>query len=321
MKALLLFALAVFAFTVNAQTLSDSTTLADTNVYRLVTTDGGELIGQILSQNEREIYFKTSDGRRIYIPQYTIKSIEVIDQKKFNNKGEFIGEDRFSTRYFLTTNGLPIQKGEHYIQWNLFGPDLQFGIGENLGVGVMTSWIGLPVVATVKKSWIIGDNSQFALGALAGTGSWALPEWGGLLPFATLSLGDRTRNIAFSGGYGAILNDGELEGRVVASVGGMIKISTKLSLVFDSFFLMPGETETRTETYYNQVYNPNTMQYETQLITNSYEVQKRGFAVLVPGVRWHQSEGKAFQFGFSGIIYDGEVLSVPIPMVQWYRSL
>lgn len=321
MKTLLLMLLTVITSSLLAQTPSDSSTVSDTNLYRLVTTDGGEIIGQIISQDEREIYFKTTDGRKIYIPQYTVKSIEKINTKNFNNKGEFIGEDKFSTRYFLTTNGLPIHKGEHYIQWNLFGPDLQFGIGENLGVGVMTSWIGLPVVATIKKSWIIGEQSQFALGALAGTGSWALPEWGGALPFATLSLGDRSRNIAFSGGYGAILNDGDLEGRFVASVGGMLKISTKLSLVFDSFFLLPGEPEMRTETYLTQVYNPNTMQYENQTITETYQDQKLGFAVLVPGVRWHQSEGKAFQFGFSGIIYDGEVLSVPIPMVQWYRSL
>lgn len=321
MKALLLIIFTVLTSSLFAQTPADSSTVTDTNLYRLVTTDGGEIIGQIISQTEREIYFKTNDGRKIYIPQYTIKSVEKINTQDFNNKGEFIGEDKFSTRYFLTTNGLPIHKGEHYVQWNLFGPDLQFGIGENLGVGIMTSWIGLPVVATIKKSWIIGEESQFALGALAGSGSWALPEWGGVLPFATLSFGNRTRNIAFSGGYGAILNDGNLEGRFVASLGGMVKISNKLSLVFDSFFLLPGQPEMRTDTYMNEVYNPTTMQYEYQTVTDTYEVEKFGFAVLVPGIRWHQAEGKAFQFGFSGIIYRDEVLSVPIPMIQWYRSL
>jgi hypothetical protein len=169
----------------------------------------------------------------------------------------------------------------------LFGPDFQFGLGKNLGVGVMTSWLGTPIIGTIKKSWTIGEKTQFAVGGLLGTGSWIAPEWGGALPFGTLSFGNRSKNLAVSAGYGAIWQDGDLDGRALTSIAGMVKVSTKLSLVFDSFFLLPGR-------------NP-------------------GFSLLIPGVRWHQAEGKAFQFGFSGVITDGDI--IPVPMVQWYRSL
>lgn len=297
---------------------SDTTVVQDTNTYRFIKTDGGELIGKIMSQDARELYILTSDNRKIYIPQHIIKDMVLVKSSDFNSNGDFIGEDKFATRYFITTNGLPIVKGEHYVQWNLFGPDFQFGLGKNLGVGVMTSWLGTPIIGTIKKSWTIGEKTQFAVGGLLGTGSWIAPEWGGALPFGTLSFGNRSKNLAVSAGYGAIWQDGDLDGRALTSIAGMVKVSTKLSLVFDSFFLL-GKTETRTSTYDEWVTNPSTGQGEWQTVSNTYEVRYPGFSLLIPGVRWHQAEGKAFQFGFSGVITNGDI--IPVPMVQWYRSL
>ena len=284
--------LAIFLLFIGNIALSqtDTTLTKDTSTYRIIKTDGGELIGQIQSQDAREILLLTKDDRQIYIPQYAIKEVIKLKNSDFNNIGTFIGEDKFATRYFITTNGLPIKKGEHYAQWNLFGPDFQFGIGKDLGVGIMSSWIGVPIIGSIKKSWQIGDKSQFAIGGLVGTGSWIVPEFGGALPFATLSFGDRSKNIAFSGGYGAIWTGDGVSGRAISSIAGMAKISPKISLVFDSFVLLPNENQT-------------------------------GGALFIPGIRWHQEEGKAIQFGFAGIIADGDIVPFPFPTVQWYRSL
>jgi hypothetical protein len=321
MKQLLLI-LAITCFTGISFSQTDTITAQDTNTYRFVKTDGGELIGKILSNDAREILILTSDNRKIYLPQHVVKEIILIDQSNYNIKGDYVGEDKFATRYFLTTNGLPIKKGEHYVQWNLFGPDFQFGLGKNLGVGIMTSWVGMPLIGTIKKSWALGEKTQLAVGGLVGTGSWAAPDFGGALPFATLSMGDRTKNLAISGGYGAVWQDGDIEGRAITSIAGMIKISPKISLVFDSFILLPGKTETYTYTYDNYVYNPSTGSYEIQgQKTGTNIIRKPGLALLIPGVRWHQSEGKAIQFGFTGVVADGELVPIPIPMVQWYRSL
>ena len=284
--------LAIFLLFIGNIALSqtDTTLTKDTSTYRIIKTDGGELIGQIQSQDAREILLLTKDDRQIYIPQHAIKEVIKLKNSDFNNIGTFIGEDKFATRYFITTNGLPIKKGEHYAQWNLFGPDFQFGIGKDLGVGIMSSWLGVPIIGSIKKSWQIGDKSQFAIGGLVGTGSWIVPEFGGALPFATLSFGDRSKNIAFSGGYGAIWTGDGVSGRAISSIAGMAKISPKISLVFDSFVLLPNENQT-------------------------------GGALFIPGIRWHQEEGKAIQFGFAGIIADGDIVPVTIPTIQWYRSL
>ncbi len=305
-----LFSFLLFILSISSYAQNDSSGTTDTSTtYKLSMTTGSELFGKILKQDEREILLLTADNRKIVVPQHTIKTITTINQKNFNSKGEYIGEDKFATRYFLTTNGLPIKKGEHYVQWNLFGPDFQFAISKDLGVGIMSSWFGIPIIGTIKKSFQIKPNIHCAVGALAGTGSWAAPKWGGFLPFATLSFGDRQKNIAFSGGYGAIYENGIGEGRALTSVAGMIKISSKISLVFDSFFLLPGEKKTISH------YDSATSQYVNETKRTSV------VALLIPGVRWHQAEGRALQFGFTGLYAMDKLAPVPIPTIQWYRSL
>ncbi|NNE56207.1 MAG: hypothetical protein HKN32_09310, partial [Flavobacteriales bacterium] len=90
---------------------------------------------------------------------------------------------------------------------------------------------------------------------------------------------------------------------------------------FDSFILFPGQTKTVTDYYQDYVYNEATMEYQYETVAYTYQDEKPGFGLLMPGVRWHQAEGKAFQFGFAAIAANGEILQIPIPTVQWYRSL
>ncbi len=325
MKKILPFILLTFSVLMvsqsNAQILEDTTFIQDSTMYRIVTTDNDEKIGYIIKQDEREVTFLTSDNRRIIIPQYVIKKIEPVKKEDFNASGEFVGEDKFATRYFITTNGLPVKAGEHYIQWNLFGPDFQFAVGKNFGLGLLTTWFAVPIVGTAKYSLQLGPQSQLAIGTMLGTSSWARFtsdfNFGGILPFASLSFGNRKANLAFSGGYGGVWIDGEASGRPLASVAGMIKVSSKISLVFDSFIVLSGGT-----------YQDVTYQYDYDPITGVYtpiEVvttkRRPGVGLFIPGVRIHQGEGKALQFGFMGVATDGEMVPVPIPTVQWYRTL
>jgi hypothetical protein len=305
-----------------AQKDSSKVVINDSTLYRIIKTDGDELIGYILEQNSREIRCYTNDRREIIVPQFVVSRIEKIDPKDLGKRGEYIGEDRFSTRYFITTNGLPIKKGEHYMQWNLYGPDFQFAVGENLGVGIMTSWLATPIVGTLKYSLNSDEKVQFAVGTLVGSSSWmALSDnelnFGGVLPFATLSTGNRQANAAFSGGYGLTWMGSEYSGRALASVAGMVKVSKRISLVFDSFLIFRGKTKISSE--WRSEYNPSTGQWVTVMVPRLE--RKPGIYLLIPGIRWHQTDKKAFQFGFLGIYSDGEFLPMPVPMVQWYRNL
>ena len=214
-----------------------------------------------------------------------MKEIKELSEKDFSASGFYVPNEVFSTRYFLTTNGLPIEKGENYTQWNLFGPDFQFGVGKNFGLGVMTSWFGVPLIGSAKYTFELGENAGMAVGTLLGTGSWANPELGIALPYTAFTLGDRKTNITLSVGYGGVFGVGDSDGDMLVSIAGMSKVSREVSLVFDSF-IIPGTV-----------------------------------AFLIPGFRWQMESNKAFQFGFAGVVFDGELAPVPVPMVQWFRKI
>jgi hypothetical protein len=197
----------------------------------------------------------------------------------------------FHTRYFLTTNGFGLKKNEGYVQWNIYGPDIQVAINDRITAGVLTSWIGIPLIGSLKTTFPISDNVRMGVGALAGTGSYAEPSFFFTLPFAAVTVGDQRRNFNISGGYGLVGFQQRKTGGFITSFGAAAELTSKLSFVFDSFFLM------------NQEGGP----------------LSAGF--IIPGLRWNQSESKAFQIGFAGIISNGRTAPVPLPMLQWFRRL
>lgn len=268
----------------------------------IVQNDGSKFIGKIIQEDSREVTIRLDGGRTIAIPQYVISTITTVNLDDYTVDGKYVGKDNFQTRYFLTTNGLPLERGKNYVQWSLFGPDIQFSITDHLGAGVMTSWFGIPIIGTIKYSWSINPKVHVAVGGLVGTGSWAAPGVGGALPFTSLTFGTGRSNITFSGGWGAFFDLGDVEGRGIVSVAAMSKVGKKVSLVFDSFIMLPGKTQTYTTPYY------------------TYQKQRQGISIFTPGIRIHGTETAAFQFGFTIVVVEGELIKVPIPMVQWYRS-
>ena len=321
---LLFVLLLMTSLTLTGQEQSDTTTTAVT--WIIIKNDNSQYIGQIISQDAREVIIITENLGSIAIPKHEIKEIRELKPGDFRQK-LYIGEELFATRYFLTTNGLPVKKGENYIQWNLFGPDFQFGVSDNFGLGIMTSWIAIPVIGTAKYSKQLGEKTSFAIGGLLGTGSWALPDFGLALPFVAVTYGTRSHNINFSTGYGYLFysredynyatnretNSKYREGRFLLSFGAMTKVSQVVSLVFDSFISPPGPYQERSEWNYN---------YETDRYTEII-ISERSTSLMVfcPGIRLQTRPRSAFQFGFAGVRTDGKFIPVQLPMVQWYRQL
>ena len=83
-------------------------------LYLVTKNDGTEYIGFILKQDAREILIVTEDLGEVYIPKHEIKSIREISQKDINS-GIYKESNTFYTRYFVTTNGLSMKKGDKYI--------------------------------------------------------------------------------------------------------------------------------------------------------------------------------------------------------------
>ncbi len=303
--------------------------------HKIIKQNGVAFIGKIISQDAREILLETKEIGQVYIPKHEIREIINLNIGEKEHGGGL-----FSTRYFLTTNGFPVKKGENYIQWNLFGPDFQFGVADNFGLGVMTSWVGLPIIGTAKYSRQLSDNISGGVGFLGGTGSWAFPKYGLLLPFGFVTLGNRVNNINFTAGYGALfIEDSEpyiinqetewstnyfsyrdisrSESRLLLSIACMFKINSKFSFVFDSFFMPPGKEQEYN--YIEQIYDEN-LRKETHFLRTESR-KSNSLLVLAPGLRFQTNQKNSIQFGFTGLHMDGEFMPVPIPMIQWFRAI
>ena len=272
--------------TVSAQ--ADTTEFVKSKMYVVTTMNGATFVGNIITDNSKEIVIKTKDRGEVSIPKYEVKSMKELVEGELDDDGVFVGTPLFATRYFITTNALPMEKGDNYYQINLFGPEFHFATSDKFGIGIMTSWGGVPIIGTAKYSINLGEKTNLGLGALVGTGSWAAPEFFGALPFAALTFGDERKNLNFSAGYGVIAFGNGAEGTALFSIGGAARMGNKASFVFDSFIVpINGEVA----------------------------------ALIIPGFRFQTQEDKAFQIGFAGAYFDGDVVSMPIPMVTWFRRL
>ncbi len=308
--------------------------------YKVVKQNGVAFYGKIISQDAREILIETDEMGQIYIPKHEIRDITILEEGEKPSTGGL-----FSTRYFLTTNGFPVKKGDNYVQWNLFGPDFQFGVADNFGLGIMTSWVGMPIIGTAKYSRQLTKNISGGVGFLGGTGSWAFPQYGLLLPFGFVTAGDRINNINFTGGYGALFAENyesrytlsnipedewhtnsviyesedqvKGEGRPLFSIAGMFRINNKFSFVFDSFIMLKGKESVYQ--YIDETWDDQTG--KSTFMIRSETNKSYPLIVLSPGLRFQANDRSSIQFGFTGVHYDGEFVPVPIPMIQWFRAI
>jgi hypothetical protein len=292
----LVILLGMITLGINAQITLDN--VDQNKTYIIKTYDGATFVGKIKSHDTKEVLIETVKLGDVVVPTYQLEKIEEAKSTDITETGDYAKDNLFATRYFITTNGLPIKKGEAYALINWYGPDIQYGIADNVSVGIMTSWIGTPVIGNVKYSRKINDNVSLGLGALVGSLGWTSITTGGALPYAALTFGDRKSNFTVSGGYGAIWYDDydgyNVEGEALGSIAGMTRVSNSLTLVFDSF-IIPGLSD------------------ETPFTT-----------LLIPGVRFQRKENFALQLGLTGIYSSdmngesGGFAPIALPMFQVY---
>jgi hypothetical protein len=205
----LVFALLVFSgLSVHAQTNEADTTTKQ--LYLITKTDGGQFYGYILKDDGREVLLETKNIGNIYISKGDIESIVKVGDSEVTVSSDGVYKDYrndgpFTTRYYLTTNALPIKKGENYAMIHLYGPEVHFAVSDNLSLGVMSSWIASPIAIAAKYSFDSETNTHFALGTIMGSSGFLgnASAFGGL-HWATVTQGDRKSNVSFSAGYGYI---------------------------------------------------------------------------------------------------------------------
>jgi hypothetical protein len=302
-----------------AQMPSKFEPVTDTTRYLVITTDGTEYVGLLLSQDSTAVWLQTHSLGKIQIPKVEIKSIQPFETKSDPTLPAFNSGGVFTTRYQVTTNCFPIKKGENYAMCNVFGPEFHYAVHKDFSVGVMTTWIASPVVLALKYTrGTANPKINYGAGALIGSSGYmnAGRGYGGLY-WGMVTYGDRRNNVTLSLGYGH-MNDGtkgtytetiyipgtyqavngiypNLPVQEVVSIGGasvfdaaiiglagQVKINEKRSFVYDCMYL---NTTNRSANYMG------VSQYPTEnygYVNTSFLLQE----VIVPQAQyWNKGPG------------------------------
>ncbi len=248
----------------------------------VIKNDQTEYVGFILQRDARELLIDVDGLGEIYIPMHEIKSIKELAEGK-----EYSGGELFATRYFITTNGLSLKKGERYALFNWWGPEIHFNVADNVSMGAMTTWVAAPLIGSFKFSIPISDQFSLGAGLLAGTGLWAAFDAVGALAYGSATVGDYANNLTLSAGWLGMTYGGDGGSSPLMSVAFNIRAGQNFSIVGDSFIVLGKDT--------------------------------RG-ALIIPGLRYSRANTRAFQFGLAGLVADGEVIPFPIPFLGFFRS-
>ena len=176
------------------------------NLVLIVKNDGGEFIGEIISDDGREILVVTKAIGKIFINKSDISSITKVDEglKNKENK-EFRASGPFTTRYYFTTNALPIKKNDNYGLIHLYGPEIHLSVGNKTSIGIMATWIASPIALVLKQQIYSNNNFHVSIGSIIGSSGFINQgqTYGGL-HWGTMTIGNRLSNVSFSAGLAHI---------------------------------------------------------------------------------------------------------------------
>lgn len=329
---------------------SQETTKPDSLVQITMKT-GDIYVGQVLSDDGREVLLLTAEIGKIYLQKEKMESIKPYVHTINNLKeGGFQSSGPFTTRYYFTTNALPIKKSENYAMINLFGPEAHFAVTDKFSAGIMTTWIASPMVLALKYTLPTKNPKvNFGLGTLMGSSGYLLQGRGyGGLHWGMVTFGSRLSNITFSGGYAyadfgfdrrittpgiyPAIDNGfgtkffpdsynlptqkkPIDKAPIFGIGAITKIGKKTSFIFDSMVLF--NTNNLTTVNYVFVQPENT---EPDYIQVTQEGRRNITAFFMPAIRYSFSQNKAFQFAAAGVVarIDGDYVSFPVPMCSWF---
>jgi hypothetical protein len=338
MKKYILFFLVMLAFSFKAFSQTDSLSKQDTNKVVVITYDGKEFIGKILSDDGREILILTDMTGKVFIKKENVKKIvKVTDADIVNN--EYVEESPFTTRYAFTNNALPIKKGQNYAMWNLFGPEVHFAVTSKLNLGVMTTWLFSPIAVAAKYTFSKEDAKVYAsAGTLLGTSGWINSKGFGGLHWLSLTKGNRKNNFTLSGGWGYMSSQRTVyvEGSYnqvfgtytqiptvkasmlsgpLFSASGILQIGSKTSFVFDNMLLLPKGTFSDVD--YSPIPNTN-----DAIITVKNNTRTSSYALIMAGMRFKKTDYQSVQVCLAMLSYfvpEGDSSTIPLPMVTWFR--
>jgi len=201
-------------------------------VHELLLKDGSRVYGQIESESETEVVFRTTSGAAVTTPKTRIASVRPVLGRMI--RGEFRPEDPNSTRLAFAPTGRALPRGQTYLGvYSGFAPFLQVGITDRFSAGT-----GTPLVFT--DDWDRPFWVSPKLQVYAGNGNYA--SVGVLHAFAGdenagIGYGVFTRETsggAFTLGAGAAYSSNGVQSAVVM-VGGEAPVRRNIKWITENY--------------------------------------------------------------------------------------
>lgn len=222
------------------QSIDNSPSSIDETMIVVITQEGNEYYGLLISDSSTYIELKTETLGLINIHKKHIKSIQTLKVDK-SNPNRLWPENFQATRYFWQPNGYGLEKGEGYYQniWVFFN-QASYGITDYFSMSVGT--IPLFLFSTETPLWIvpkvslpvIEDILNIGVGVMAGT-IVGVKESSFAIPFGVATYGSKDYNLSIGVGY-AILA-GEISESPLITISGMSRISRRGYLVTENFII------------------------------------------------------------------------------------
>lgn len=212
----------------NLQAQTDAT--VDSTVFYRIQTQNGKVEGRIIREDTREIEVVKADGTTVIIPTYAVQMKTRIANPKA------LGPIIHPTRYLYAPSAIPLKQGEGYL--NLIYCLLvqaQYGITDNISVGITTTPILMPTFVNLKVASKIDEKLYASFGGQIGKLWYGDEESLGLF-FGNLTYGDKEANITLNAGYGFYTQSKEQ--LPIIEVSGLYQSSPKVSLVGEIWVLL-----------------------------------------------------------------------------------
>jgi len=214
--------------------------------WRIVTDDGFDFVGTVLSKNDQEIELSTIKYGVVKIQRKLIKNMIIITDDQIIG-GDVWFENPQGSRYFYCPNGYGLRKNEGYYQnvWVMFN-QASYGFNNyfTMGIGTIpTVLFGadfLPVWITPKAS-IPVVKDKFNVGGGIFLGSIIGEGVGFGVAYGVATIGNRDKNINLGMGY--FFADGEWANRPTFTISTMLRTGKKGYFISENYFInTPEET-------------------------------------------------------------------------------
>ena len=235
---ILLFTFIIFAYSQDSQTVT------------IITTDGSEIIGQIIVETDTEYQIETPAGLTVSVPKSAI--FKMSEFKGLVKEGKLYRTDPNKSMYLFAPSAFPIETGNKYCRdFCVFFPSINYGMNDIVSLQAGFVWVpsldisNIPLIGSVKATVFQKNKIGLAGGVMYvripdfsdGNDDFNTSGGGGFL-FATGTYGDRFNHgsLLVGWGYGHSDGDWELMDRPIIVLAGNFRVSNTIAIVTENWF-------------------------------------------------------------------------------------